>query len=290
MLIVGAAGQLGEVAAATFPALWPTVTWTRSDLDLTDGLRVMRAIADLRPAAIVNCAAYNAVDDAEEQVVMALESNAFTVRSLARAARAVEATLVHYSTDFVFDGDANAPYGEDDRPNPRSIYAASKLLGEWFAAEAPSHYVLRVESLFGGLNRQKGSLDKIIDAVDAGRPVCAFSDRVVSPTYAWDAADATAFLLCARPPSGIYHCVNTGAATWLEVATEVRHQRNSDAVVEAVAMSDVALRAPRPRYCALSNEKLRRAGFAMPTWQDAVARALARRSPRADAPEITEKT
>ena len=290
VLILGAAGQLGEVMAATFPASCPTVAWTRAHLDLADGLRVMSAVSDLRPSAIVNCVAYNAVDDAEEQAVIALESNAFAVRSIARAAAAAGATLVHYSTDFVFDGEATAPYREEDRPNPRSVYAASKLLGEWFAAEAPRYYVLRVESLFGGLTRQKGSLDKIIDSLAAGQPVRAFSDRVVSPTYAWDAAEATAFLLRARPASGIYHCVNTGAATWLEVAGEVRRRLHSTANVASITMKDARLRAPRPRYCALANDKLRAAGFAMPTWQDAVGRALARRSRRAHAPEITEKS
>jgi dTDP-4-dehydrorhamnose reductase len=301
VLVLGAAGQLGEVVADTFPASWPIVAWTRADLDLTDGAQVMNAISDLRPAVIVNCAAYNAVDEAEEQAVTALEGNAFSVRSIARAAAAAGATLVHYSTDFVFDGEASAPYREDDRPNPRSVYAASKLLGEWFAAEASQYYVLRVESLFGGLTRQKGSLDRMIDRLAAGQPVRAFSDRIVSPTYAWDAVDATAFLLRARPAPGIYHCVNTGAATWLEVAGEVRRCLNSTANIESMTLKDARLRAPRPRYCALANDKLRAAGFAMPTWQDAVARALARRSRRAldsarggssgvERPEITEKS
>ena len=106
---------------------------------------------------------------------------------------------MHYSSDFVFDGESNRPYREDDRPNPRSVYAASKLLGEWFAADARSHYVLRVESLFGGLERRKGSLDKIIESIDAGQPVRAFTDRVVSPSYVWDVAEATTALLRSRP-------------------------------------------------------------------------------------------
>src|SRR6185503_16594850 len=97
----------------------------------------------------VNCAAYNDVDGAEGAATTALALNAFAVRSLARAARRAGAGFVHYSTDFVFDGEQTRPYVEDDPPNPRSAYAASKLLGEWFALEHPGAFVLRVESLFG---------------------------------------------------------------------------------------------------------------------------------------------
>jgi dTDP-4-dehydrorhamnose reductase len=284
VVVVGAAGQLGEATSLLFAESWPTIAWTRRDLDVTDGARVMQAITDVRPWAIVNCVAYNMVDDAEEQPVAALEANAFAVRSLARAAACVGAMFVHYSTDFVFDGHSERPYREDDRPNPRSVYAASKLLGEWFAADAPVHYVLRVESLFGALTRQKGSLDKIIDGVAADKPVRVFVDRVVSPSYIWDIVKATAFLLRARPAPGLYHCVNTGSATWFDVAAEVKRQLRSNAALEPTTMKDVELRAQRPRYCALSNEKLRAAGFDMPTWQD----ALARRLRRTHAPHGTE--
>ena len=110
----------------------------------------------------------------------ALAVNAFGVRSLARAATEVGATFVHYGSDFVFDGEATEPYTEDDTPNPRSVYGASKLLGEWFAADAPRAYVLRVESLFGGAP-PRSSVDRIIDAVAKGEEAKVFSDRVVSP-------------------------------------------------------------------------------------------------------------
>ena len=166
VVVVGAAGQLGQVMSSLVARTWALTAWTRADLDLTDGLRVARAVRDIAPWAIVNCAGYNQVDLAEDEPITALEANAFAVRTLARAAESVGATFVHYSSDFVFDGESNRPYREDDRPNPRSVYAASKLLGEWFAADARSHYVLRVESLFGGLGRRKGSLDRIIESID----------------------------------------------------------------------------------------------------------------------------
>ncbi|HEV3484654.1 MAG TPA: NAD(P)-dependent oxidoreductase, partial [Vicinamibacterales bacterium] len=228
------------------------------------------------PDVIVNCAAYTDVDGAEDDPATALERNAFGVLALARAAAGRGATLIHYSTDFVFDGTASTPYSEEDAPNPRSTYALSKLLGEWFAADAPSHYVLRVESLFGG-TRAKSSIDRILDALREGRPARVFFDRTVTPSYVADVADASAQLLRRGAPFGLYHCVNTGSSTWQGVAEEaVRLMRVSGEIVP-VSVKDVPLRASRPQYCALSNDKLRSVGIAMPTWQDALARYIGRR-------------
>ena len=275
VLIVGAAGQLGQTVVASLREHWPTVGLTRAELDLTRADAVRRAIADLAPWAIVNCAGYNEVDKAEQEPVRALDINAFAVRNLAVAAEATGATLVHYSSDFVFDGEIDRPYREDDTPAPRSVYASSKLLGEWFAADVADHYVLRVESLFGGAGPHKSSLDRIVAAISTGERVRVFVDRTVSPSYAWDIAAATASVLKQRPAAGLYHCVNTGASTWHDVAVEVRRTLGSTSVLDPVTLADVTLPAPRPRYCALSNEKLRAAGVDMPTWQDALARHLA---------------
>ena len=278
-LVTGAGGQLGRVVARALAAEHGVVPLTRGELDLTDEPRVRAKVAEARPGVIVNCAAYNAVDDAEDDAVAALAVNAFGVRSLARAAAAIDATLVHYGTDFVFDGTASEPYREDDAPNPQSVYAASKLLGEWFAEEARA-YVLRVESLFGGAvdgpgaggRRSGGSLDRIADALLAGREVRAFVDRVVSPSHVDDVAAATAALLRAAPAQGLYHCVGSGHATWFEVATALAGELGVEPTIRGITLDELNLRAPRPRFCALSNRKLAAAGVEMPHWRDAVAR------------------
>jgi len=278
-LVTGAGGQLGRTLARVLAAEHDVVPLTRAELDLTDESRVRGAVAEVRPGVIVNCAAYNAVDDAEDDAVAALAVNAFGVRSLAHAAAATDATLVHYGTDFVFDGTASEPYGEDDAPNPQSVYAASKLLGDWFAQQARA-YVLRVESLFGGGadgpdadgRRSGGSLDRIADALLAGREVRAFVDRVVSPSHVDDVAAATAALLRTAPPHGLYHCVGSGHATWLEVATALAGELGVAPGVRGITLDELNLRAPRPRFCALSNRKLAAAGIEMPHWRDAVAR------------------
>src|SRR5262249_43393987 len=183
--------------------------------DVTHGRAVWAAPDRVRPEAILNCAAYNDVDGAEDQAVRAFEVNALAVRALARAAAAHEAALVHYSTDFVFDVNGQTkPYTEDDPPNPRGVYAASKLVGERFAADAPRAYVIRVESLFGRAADgapAKGSVAAIVNAIREGRDTRVFVDRTVSPTYVVDAARATRRLLEHGAAPGLYHCVNSGS-------------------------------------------------------------------------------
>jgi len=278
ILVLGAAGQLGQAMAMRFAADQPIVALTRRELDLVDAHNVRARVAEIAPRAIVNCTGFNSVDLAETRLEEAMDANAFAVLTLARAASETGAVLVHYSSDFVFDGAAERPYTEEDPPGPQSVYAASKLLGEWFAAETPLHYVLRVESLFGGVSLRKSSLDRIIDAIAQGGPVKAFVDRVVSPSYAWDVVEATRAIVETRPPAGTYHCVNTGAATWYELALDVRRQLGADAAIEPITLNDVRLPAARPKYCALSNAKLHAAGIAMPSWQDGIARELAARA------------
>ena len=141
--VVGARGQLGAAVVHQFRTSHEVTALGRAELDITEASAVDAVMTGLRPEIIVNCAYNGDVDGAEDRPVEALQANAFGVRALARAASASGATLVHYSSDFVFDGTAGRPYTEDDRPNPRSVYAVSKMLGEWFANDAPRAYVLR---------------------------------------------------------------------------------------------------------------------------------------------------
>ena len=275
VVVVGALGQLGAAVVREFAGVHDVVALGRSDLDVTNDRDVAAAMARLGPEAIINCAAFNDVDGAEGRPVEALNVNSFSVRALAAAAVAHDVPLVHYSSDFVFDGTASAPYTEDDAPNPRSSYAASKLLGEWFAADAPKAYVLRVESLFGrapGGPPAKGSVAAILNTLTAGGEARVFEDRTISPTYVIDAARATREILDVRAPYGLYHLVNSGQCTWLELARELAHRVGLEARLVPTRMTDMALRAQRPQYSVMSNEKLRALGIEMPPWQDAIAR------------------
>ena len=147
VLVTGAKGQLGSTFIRVLRDSNEVVGTVRDELDLTDDISVRAVISEVRPDLILNCAAYNEVDSAESCPETALAVNAFGVQALAVMAAEFSSTLVHFSTDFVFDGNTSKPYSEADTPNPQSVYATSKLLGEWFAAETPQHYVIRVESL-----------------------------------------------------------------------------------------------------------------------------------------------
>lgn len=275
--VVGARGQLGAAVVGAFMPSHEVTALGRADLDITEGAAVGATMTRLRPEIIINCAYNGDVDGAEDHPVEALQANAFGVRALARAASASGATLVHYSSDFVFDGTAGRPYTEDDPLHPCSVYAVSKMLGEWFANDAPRAYVLRVESLFGRAPDgppPKGSIAGILKTMVEGGESKVFEDRTVSPTYVLDAARATRLLVEAGAAPGVYHCVNSGHCTWLEFARELARQLGIEPRLNPIRMADVPLRAARPQYCALSNEKLASIGIVMPTWQDAVARYL----------------
>jgi dTDP-4-dehydrorhamnose reductase len=278
VVVIGAAGQLGRVTAERWAAGHEVTPLTRREVDLTDGAALERALDALAPDLILNCAAYNDVDGAEEAPVTAFAVNALAVRSLAAVAARHGAVLVHYSTDFVFDGvDRTAPYTEDDAPRPQSVYGTSKLLGEWLAATAPRAYVLRVESLFGGIY-VRSSVDKLIAGLEKGEPLRVFADRTLTPSYVADVVDATCRLVETGAPPGLYHCVNGGVTNWLELTEELARLtgRTATARLEPVPFASVALKAKRPQYCALSNAKLRAAGVEMPEWRDALRRYLAR--------------
>jgi dTDP-4-dehydrorhamnose reductase len=277
VFLTGARGLLGCAMIREFERDAEVHAFDHQRLDVTDEAAVQAAAAATRPDVIVNCAAYNDVDGAESDPEVALRVNAFAVLALARAAASAGATLVHFSTDFVFDGETDRPYSEDDQPNPRSLYASSKLLGDWFAQDAPRAYVLRVESLFGPAGAdgaRRGSLGTIVDRIRAGDEVPVFVDRTVSPSYTVDIARATRALIEGRAAPGVYHCVNTGAARWAGIAEEAARLLGRPLRMKALTLESAKLVAPRPRYCALSNAKLTAAGVSMPPWHDALARFL----------------
>lgn len=277
VLITGARGLLGAAIAREFEAAAEVHAFTHEQLDVSNEAAVSAAVSTVRPDLIVNCAAYNDVDRAEREPDRALEVNAFGVLALSRAATAAGAAFVHYSTDFVFDGEATRPYNEGDRPNPRGVYASSKLIGDWFAMEAPRGYVLRVESLFGDPGpggARRGSLGTIVDRIRACDEVPVFVDRTVSPSYTADVAKATRALIAVNGAPGLYHCVNTGAARWNQIAAHAAELLGVPLRIKPLTLETAGLAAPRPRYCALSNAKLAALGIVMPTWQEALARFL----------------
>ncbi|MEZ5290831.1 MAG: NAD(P)-dependent oxidoreductase [Vicinamibacterales bacterium] len=274
VLLTGAGGQLAGAIADRLGGACALTALPRAALDVTSLQSVRAAIDEVRPEVVINCASYNDVDGAERDARTALEVNGLALAMLADAAQRTGARLLHFSTDFVFDPDTDpGPLDEAAPVRPRSVYAQSKLLGEILARRTPRHHVVRVESLFGGA-RPTSSLDRIAAALLAGGQVRAFADRTVSPSYVVDLAEATAALLARDVPPGLYHCVNSGSATWLEVIRTLAAGLGADpdAQVEPVPFDASAFPARRPKYAALSNAALAAHGVTMPTWQDAIRR------------------
>jgi dTDP-4-dehydrorhamnose reductase len=276
VLILGADGQLGTEFRGALASGSQVFAIDRADVDISDASALTKYTRDRQPTLIVNCAAFNDVDGAEHRPLDALYTNAFAVETMARLAGELDATLVHFSSDFVFDGEASRPYREADSAHPLSVYAMSKWLAEVAARLAPRHYVLRLSSLYGGPQR-RSFIDRIAAAVQTGQALSVFSDRIVSPSYTLDVVRATVSLVEHEAPSGIYHCGSSDHCSWYELACEIaRHLGVAATCLRPVPFVQATLGAVRPRFCALSSDKLAGFGGGPRRWSEAVRHHLAR--------------
>ena len=276
--MAGGAGQLGRDLGA---GLGSELAWGggRTELDITDPASIDALVRRVHPDVIFNAAAYNRVDGAESEPGRALEVNALGPSLLARAAKEAGALLVHFSTDYVFDGASERPYREDDCPRPLGAYGASKLAGEHLVASARGEaLVIRTSAVFGrGGNRQKGGsfIDRILEQARAGRPLRVVSDQTFSPTYSPDLA-AAAIALVRAGARGLVHVSGSGSCSWHAFAVAGLRLSSVDAPVEAIPSAELNLAAARPGYSVLDNGRYR--GFGLPPlrpWVDALAASLA---------------
>ncbi len=247
----------------------------RSSVDISDGSRVERSLAQVDPAIVLNAAAYNQVDVAENEPLVAFQANALAVRNLAMACRQVDAQLVHYSTDYVFDGAAGRPYTEEDRPHPLGAYAVSKLAGEFYAqAYLDAPLVIRTSGVFGpgGLKTARGNfIETMLRQAASGRTIRAVEDHVASPTYAPSLAARTVDLL-ERRQSGVFHVGGGIAISWFEYARMIFRLANVKADLQPTDERQYRTAARRPKFSALSNSKMEKAGVQpMPPLEEAVS-------------------
>lgn len=276
--IIGAGGQLGSdlVRALKGSDITP---FTHRDIDINVHEAASDILSSARPDIVINTAAYNLVDESEDNPEQPFATNTFAVRNLAKVCERIGSVLVHISTDFVFDGEKGRPYKETDPPNPVNLYGVSKLAGEYFARNISTrYYIFRVASLFGITgSRGKGGnfVEAMIKKAEKGEQIAVVSDLVMSPTYTWDAAVKINEVLMGRAPFGIYHLVNSGNCSWYEFAKAIFDIAGTSYEIEPKTVSEMGLRAKRPRLSALDNERLRSAGFEdMRGWRDALMEYL----------------
>jgi dTDP-4-dehydrorhamnose reductase len=280
--VFGSTGQLGTELVDELARRGYRVTgWDRQHLDITDRARVEEALAALDPAVVFNAAAYNQVDVAEQEPQAAFLVNGLAVRNLALACRSVDARLVHFSTDYVFDGRARHPYAEDDPTHPLGAYAVSKLAGELYAqAYLERTLVVRTSGVFGpgGLNTARGNfVELMLRLAGAGQPIRVVEDHVASPTYAPLLAARTVDL-ADRQLSGVFHIGGGTPISWFQFARNIFELAHMDAPVQPTNEREYRTAARRPKYSALSNAKMERAGLEpMPPLKAALASYFAQR-------------
>lgn len=238
----------------------------RTTLDLADSDVVRHAVRDTRPGVIVNAAAYTAVDKAEDERERATQVNAIAPGVLGEEAKRLGALLVHYSTDYVFDGNKRAPYTEDDGPNPLSHYARTKLDGEQAVATSGCHYLLlRTSWVYGP--RTQNFYRIIMERARANQPMRMVDDQTSVPTPSAFVAEHTIGLLRAQA-RGLLHLVPSGQATRHEFALAIAKSVGSTSAVERARTADFPAAAVRPRYSVLDNRAAaRRLGFALAHWK-----------------------
>ena len=267
-VVFGSSGQLGVELVRELNTRGFTVHgFERKAIDITDRERVEQALADLDPGLVLNAAAYNQVDVAEREPQAAFLANALGVRNLALACRQVDARFVHFSTDYVFDGAAGRPYTEDDPPHPLGAYAVSKLAGELYAqAYLDSPLIIRTSGVFGpgGLKTARGNFIELmlrLASAKTPQPIRMVADHVASPTYA-PALAARTLDLVERNCTGIFHAGGGTPISWFEYARLIFDTAGLNPELHPSNEREYRTAARRPKFSALSNSKMERAGVA----------------------------
>jgi dTDP-4-dehydrorhamnose reductase len=289
ILITGKNGQVGWELQRSLASFGQIIAIDADEMDLADADAIRRTVRDVRPDIIVNPAAYTAVDKAESDPDLAMAVNGNAAGVFAEEAKRLGAVLVHYSTDYVFDGDKAAPYTEDDVPNPQSVYGKTKLAGDQaIQASGCNYLILRTSWVYGvhGGNFVK-TMIRLAKERDELRIV---ADQFGAPTWARNLAQATAAALgCWKNNgwdsnlNGLYHLTAAGRTNWHQYAEEiVRLARKHDSAlaskplsIKGIATHEYPVPAKRPANSVLANDKIHDAfGIVLPTWQDSLAECV----------------
>jgi dTDP-4-dehydrorhamnose reductase len=281
-VVFGASGQLGvELCADLARRGYEVKRFERAALNISDGEKVERALAEFNPSAVFNAAAYNQVDVAEREPLAAFEANALGVRNLALACRQNGAQLIHFSTDYVFDGTQGRPYVETDATHPLGAYAVSKLAGELYVqAYLDRPLIVRTSGVFGpgGLRTARGNFPELMLRLARERkPIRVVEDHVASPTYAPALANRSIDLL-ERGLDGVFHAGGGQPISWFAYARLVFEKAGIAADLTPTNESEYRTDARRPKYSALENARMREYGIQpMPPLGEAVEAYLTER-------------
>lgn len=277
IVITGACGQLGRALNQVLKDrtdLTVINTGTREPtaycpiiLDITNPVAVMNFVQEIKPEIIINCAAHTAVDLCESDQERAYRVNALGPKNLAVAADALEAKLIHVSTDYVFDGEGSTPYTEDSATGPKSVYGTTKLAGEEFVKSLCENYnIIRTAWLYG---EGKNFVKTMLALAERNSEIRVVNDQYGTPTSALELAGAIAFLID-TDGSGIYHGVCEGIATWYDFALEIFRLAGKEVTVKPITTEEYPTPAKRPKYSVMENKRLKEAGHTLKFWKDAL--------------------
>lgn len=289
ILVTGKSGQVGFELERALQGLGTIVALDRAALDLADVDQIRRVVREIKPSVIINPAAYTAVDKAESEAALAQRINGEAPGVLAEEAKRLGAPLIHYSTDYVFDGTKEGAYDETDLVNPQNVYGLSKLAGERAIAEVDgAHLILRTSWVYG--LRGKNFLLTMLRLAAERPELRIVADQCGAPTWAATIATMTSHIVAQglvantndadwwREKSGVYHLTASGSTTWFGFANaifELSSLANTPVVVP-IASSDYPVPAKRPRNSRLSNDKLSASfGLRAPDWRDALQLCVA---------------
>jgi dTDP-4-dehydrorhamnose reductase len=256
--LLGSRGQLGQDLLHTLAA--DVVALPRTSIDLTRPETIAPVLTALRPRVVINCAAYNLVDQAESEPAIAFTVNALAVRELARCCRDLDCTLVHFSTDQVFglDESRSTPYRETDAPGPVNCYGTSKLAGEYFIrAICPKHLIIRTCGLYGrrGLSTERTNfVERVLQRAATGAEIRVVHDQRCTPTSTADLAPAVAALVTSGA-TGLFHVTSAGDCNWFEFAQAVIAEAGITGSIKAISSADYGAAARRPHLSMLDCSK-----------------------------------
>jgi len=280
--VIGANGQLGtDLCRILAGQKVSVVPLTRREIDVSDSTQVDRVLGPLQADVVISTAAFHKVEECEKQPAQSFAVNAAGPRNLALACRQNSAVLVHFSTDYVFDGSERRPYAESDLPRPLNVYGVSKLAGEHMLRLTwERHFVIRTCGLYGvaGSAGKGGNfVETMLKKASEPAPVRVVNDQVLTPTFTGDLAEAVSKLIRTEA-YGLYHVSAQGECSWYEFARKIFEFEKLKVDLSSVSSAEFSSPVRRPAYSVLSKQKLSRLGIAMKTWQEGLASYLTARS------------